>query len=309
MSYSLNQLYKTVGISKQAVYQYACKQAVFNQKVEQLLMEADELRREHPGCGVEKMYYILKPDFIGRDRFIELFMQLGYRLHIKKNYRRTTIASKLYYPNLIKGMELKAPSQLWQSDITYIPIGQKHYYAVFIIDVYTKKMVGYQVSNHMRATANVKALKMALSNHPPPKVHHSDRGSQYTYKEYIALLKANNCLISMALTAQDNAYAERINRTIKEEYLDHWKPKTFIQLKNRVRKAVNNYNHKRVHNSLPNRLTPVGFEQKLLNLDDRKRPKVIVYADGNYKIKETLSLPDFIPEKEPQAHDCPIVYE
>ena len=91
MSYSLNQLYKAVGISKQAVYQYACKQAVFNQKVEQLLMEADELRREHPGCGVEKMYYILKPDFIGRDRFIELFMQLGYRLHIKKNYSRTKI--------------------------------------------------------------------------------------------------------------------------------------------------------------------------------------------------------------------------
>ncbi|MGM0934981.1 MAG: DDE-type integrase/transposase/recombinase, partial [Bacteroidota bacterium] len=108
----------------------------------------------HPGCGVEKMYHILRPDFIGRDRFVETFMQLGYRLKRKKNYRRTTIAGKICYPNQIKGLEVKAPSAVWQSDITYYRVKDKFYYAVFIIDVYSKKVVGYRVSDHMRGTAN-----------------------------------------------------------------------------------------------------------------------------------------------------------
>ena len=141
MSFSLNNLYKEAGLSKQAVAQYDTRQKIFDNKTAQLVLEANELREDHPGCGVEKMYYTLKPDFMGRDRFIELMMELGYRLKRKKNYRRTTIASKIYYPNLIKGMEVDRPSMVWQSDITYIPIGNRHYYAVFIIDVYTKKIV------------------------------------------------------------------------------------------------------------------------------------------------------------------------
>ena len=72
----MNQLYKVVGVSKQAVQQYAKRQLMFDQKVSNLLLEAQDLRRVHPGCGVEKMYNTLKPDFIGRDRFIDLFMEL-----------------------------------------------------------------------------------------------------------------------------------------------------------------------------------------------------------------------------------------
>src|SRR5699024_10554700 len=203
MSFSMNKLYTTIGISKQAVSQYDARQKVFDMKVGQLTLEADELREDHPGCGVEKMYYTLQPDFIGRDRFVELMMEFGYRLKRKKNYRKTTIASKIYYPNLIKGMMVDRPSLVWQSDITYIPLGTRHYYAVFIINIYNKKIVGYQVSDHMRAKANINALKMALQGNDPPKIHHSDRGSQYTYKEYIGLLKKNGSKISMALSAQD----------------------------------------------------------------------------------------------------------
>jgi len=69
MSFSLNALYKEVGLSKQAVFQYDARQKIFDQKVGQMVLEADELREYHPGCGVEKMYYSLKPGFIGRDRF------------------------------------------------------------------------------------------------------------------------------------------------------------------------------------------------------------------------------------------------
>ncbi|MCK0131573.1 IS3 family transposase [Flavobacteriaceae bacterium F08102] len=200
VSFSMNDLYKEAGLSKQAVVQYAARQQAFDNKVEQMILEADKRREDHPGCGVEKMYYTLNPDFIGRDRFIELMMEVGYRLKRKRNYRRTTIASKLYYPNLIKGMEVNRPNMIWQSDATYIPIGNKHYYAVFIIDVYTKKIVGYKVSDNMRARANMDALKMALKDNDAPLIHHSDRGYQYTYKEYISLLKKNGSRISMHRT-------------------------------------------------------------------------------------------------------------
>jgi transposase-like protein len=262
MSYSLNALYKEVGISKQAVMQYQRRQLVFDERIEQLTLEADELRAEHPGCGVKKMYDSLQPDFIGRDRFIEVMMDLGYRLKRKKNYRRTTYASKKFYSNLIQGLTVDGPSQVWQSDITYIRVGERFYYATFIIDVYTKKIVGYQLADHMRASANVQALKMALKDHPPPRIHHSDRGSQYTYSEYVNLLEAQGSAISMATSAQDNAYAERINRTIKEEYLDHWKPQSFKQLEKMLSKAVFNYNHKRPHDNLDKR-KPAEFEASL----------------------------------------------
>jgi transposase InsO family protein len=271
----MNQLYQTIGISKQAVVQYAKRQKVFDQKMDQLIIEADELRLEHPGCGVEKMYNILKPDFIGRDRFVSTMMGLGYRLRHKKNYRRTTIASKLYYPNLIKGMQVSCPSAIWQSDITYIPIGSAHYYAVFIIDVYTKKIVGYSVSDHMRASANVMALKMALRDHMAPKIHHSDRGSQYTYKQYVDMLKGKGTKISMALCAQDNAYAERIHKTIKEEYLDYWKSENFSQLKRNVIKAVYNYNTKRRHNNIGT--SPVEFEKTWSLFRPEQRPLITIF--------------------------------
>jgi hypothetical protein len=276
MSFSLNELYREVGLSRQAIHQYDRRQKAFDQNIEKMIVEADELRAEHPGCGVEKMYRSLEPGFIGRDRFIELMMELGYRIKYKKNYHRTTIASKIYFPNHIKGMQVSRPSTIWQSDITYIPIGDRHYYAVFIIDVYTKRIVGYKVSDNMRAKANMDALNMALKSHKAPDYHHSDRGGQYIYKEYIKLLRDNATQLSMALSAQDNAYAERINRTIKEEYLDYWKSIDLKSLRNNVRRAVENYNNKRKHNNLPN-MTPDEFETYWKKLRPEERPIEVIY--------------------------------
>lgn len=277
----MNALYKAIGISKQAVHQYAKRQDVFDQKVTELVKEAELIRKEHPGCGVEKMYYTLQPDFIGRDRFVELLMDLGFRLRRKKNYRRTTYSSKVYYPNLIKGKEVDGPSQIWQSDITYIPLGQRFYYAVFIIDVYTKEIVGYNVSNSLRAEANIKALKMALKKHKPPCIHHSDRGTQYTCNEYIELLSEHGVEISMCDSALDNAYAERINQTIKKEYLEHWYYATYAQLRKMVSKAVRHYNNKRIHDHL-NRTTPKDFENTVISLSKDQRPTMSIFDYDAY---------------------------
>jgi hypothetical protein len=85
----MNQLYATIGISKQAVHKQMKQKTYFEDNVIELITKADELRKQHPGCGVEKMYYSLRPDFMGRDKFVSTFMSIGYRLKRKKNYRRT----------------------------------------------------------------------------------------------------------------------------------------------------------------------------------------------------------------------------
>lgn len=257
----MNALYRTVGISKQAVMQYENRQRIFDQKCSNLLLEVEELRKEHPGCGVEKTYFTLKPDFIGRDRCIEMLMEAGFRLKHKKNYHRTTYSTSVYYPNLIQGLRVISPQTIWQSDITYIEVDRRFYYAVFIVDIYTKIIVGYKVSDHMRATANMNALEMGVKSFGYPKYHHSDRGAQYIYKKYVEKLEKNGTKISMALSAQDNAYAERINQTIKNEYLYYWKPRNYIELQRMVKKAVFHYNNKRAHNHL-NKMKPMEFYTK-----------------------------------------------
>jgi transposase InsO family protein len=274
----MNQLYAAIGISKQAVHKQLKQKSYFDANVFQLITKADELRKQHPGCGVEKMYYSLKPDFIGRDKFVSTFMSLGYRLKRKKNYHRTTIASLIYKPNLIKGLVIDAPCVVWQSDITYIQVGEKHCYAVFIIDVYTKEIVGFSVSDHMRATANIMALKMALKKWKSPQIHHSDRGSQYISKGYIQLLESNGTKISMGKSAQENAYAERINRTIKEEYIGHKWLRSIGQLRSIVTRAVLHYNQFRPHKNL-GMLTPFDFILKWNKMKTEDRPKITIFDD------------------------------
>jgi transposase InsO family protein len=169
---------------------------------------------------------------------------------------------------------------LWQSDITYVAVGSQFYYVVFIIDVYSKKIVGHQLSRTMHATANIKALTMALKRYGSAMIHHSDRGAQYGCKQYLSLLKAKQMKISMGLKAQDNAYAERINRTIKDEYLQHWNAQTYDQLKLHLDKAVHHYNNIRPHDHLK-KLTPKAFEEKWHRDPNFKKPRIRIFDDNN----------------------------
>lgn len=275
----MNALYAVAGISKQAVAQQSRRQAVFDRKLEQLIGEADQLRSAHGGCGVEKMYYTLNPDFMGRDRFCEMFMSLGYGLKRKRNYRKTTRAGSRYFPNLIAGMVLDGPSQVWQSDITYIELNGRFYYAVFITDVFTREIVGYQLSDNLRAEANLKALRMALKKHPPPIYHHSDKGVQYTYKAYVELLQGLGTKISMGDTALENAYAERINGIIKNEFIAYRRLYDFKQLRRAVVQSVKYYNNRRLHNSL-NRMTPVRYRQAVNNGTMTDQPTTTIFSNS-----------------------------
>lgn len=310
IGYSMNELYKVAEISKQAFSKQTIKEKEFQVKLGALLLEADILRQVHPGCGVEKMYDTLMPQWLGRDRFCEILMRYGYRVRMVHSFIRTTISTSFSYPNLIEGMILWSRNQLWQTDITYFKVSDHYCYLVFIQDVYTRRIIGYQASNHLRAEANIAALQMALrncGNFEKGLIHHSDRGSQYIDVKYTGMLKKKGINISMGLKAQDNAYAERINGTIKNEYLSYWKIETLNELKLCLRKAVNHYNNKRIHRSLPGKITPVDFEQKFVNLNCQKRPTVIVYAEGNPKLKWVSNPLEFLPEKTLLVPVCPMV--
>ena len=233
-------------LTKQAVAQARKRQLQFDDELIDLVQQADIIREEHPGCGVEKMYDILKPKFMGRDKFCEVFMELGYRIRIIKNYMRTTIPSHINYPNIIEGIQLLRPYQVIQSDITYFNVEGKFYYIVFIIDVYTREILGYNVGDNLRTECNIKALDMVLKTIPTnllsSMIHHSDRGSQYGSNDYTKMLKKLGISISMGEIAQDNAYAERVNGTIKDEYLKRWNITDYKGLMRMTKKAVNHHN-------------------------------------------------------------------
>ncbi len=237
---------------KQAVFDYQKRQKVFDLELSELIEQVDLIREEHPGCGVEKMYDTLLPNIMGRDKFCEIFMSLGYRVRRVRNYHRTTIPTHIKYPNLIEGMQVTQPFQVIQSDITYYDLHGKFYYIVFIIDVYTREILSHCTSNNMRKEANIKALQEAIKKMKYNEwgcIHHSDRGAQYASNKYLKLLTDNKIHASMGLIAQDNAYAERVNGTIKNEYLKKWKIDNEQQLKNKIYKAVEQYNKKKKHNA------------------------------------------------------------
>ena len=309
MSHSLNTLYRLVGLSKQAVHQHRIRQFLFAQQLSELIHLVDILRSEHPGCGVEKMYYTLRPNLIGRDKFITIFMGLGYALKPRKNYVKTTYSVQNEFTNLIEGLLVTHINQLVQSDISFYRVGEHFYYLIFIIDVYSKRILAFQASDHMRASANRKALQQMIRLRGKETlqncIHHSDRGSQYNEKKYLAMLRDMKCHISMGIKGQDNAYAERINGIIKNEYLKYWTIKDLPMLRTKLKQAVDHYNSSRPHNHLPNRYSPIQFENVLLEGKLNIPHFELIYAQKNYQKRPVKVNLDF-SSKYKRGYFCPL---
>jgi len=265
MSYSLNNLYEVVGISRQAVWEHFRREAKQLSLIRELIPQVDTRREEHPGEGLEKLYWQLQPEGIGRDKFCAIFGELGYNIRRTRRRIRTTIPAHKAYANIIEGRLVDRPCQVWQSDITYIKIGNRFYFITFIIDVYTRRIVGWATSKYLRAEANLRALSMAVKAYSEADldgcVHHSDRGSQYTDGRYLATLRAHGMGISMGVKGPDNAFAERINGVIKNEYLIPWACSDYKQLASRTKRAVGDYNTKRHHGALQRR-SPQAYENE-----------------------------------------------
>jgi len=278
----MNDIYLIAAISKQGHAQAVIHQQMVSNKEVAYIGLMYKIREMHPGMGLRTMYEQFQPEGIGRDAFISLGLHEGLRLKAYQSPIKTTrsVKSRLYR-NLLEDFEVTDVNQLWVSDITYYQLGEIHYYIVLIMDVYSRRIVGYSVANNMRADNNIAALNMALSlrgvkDYNDKLIHHSDRGSQYTSNDYTDLLKIYGIAISMCSNVLENAHSERLNGTIKNDYLRRWGITIEKELYKSTAKAVGNYNN-RIHRSL-SKMTPIQFEIYIKEIDEQNRLKVPIFT-------------------------------
>lgn len=263
----MNTVYSTVGVSKQAFHQWINRSLVVFEEQQNLLPILRQIRQDHPVMSCRQMYLMLKPETMGRDRFEMFCYAHGYKVERKKiRYKTTDSRGVIYFPNLLLSKnELSSVNQLWVSDITYFEIGKEVYYLTFITDIYNREIVGYNASGSLRTEqTTLPALRMAIKKTKLKKgselIFHSDGGGQYYCKIFVALTNTYGIRNSMGKTAYENPHAERVNGTIKNNYLVHYQPQNYNELKKMLIKAVKLYNQQKPHQSL-NGYTPQAFKE------------------------------------------------
>jgi transposase InsO family protein len=212
-----------------------------------------------PRIGTRKLYFLIKDELelmnikIGRDVLFNFLRAEHLLIKPKRSYVKTTNSKHWMkkYPNLVNGIELTKPEQLWVSDITYIKTDTGHEYLSLITDAYSKKIMGYELLDNLSASGPLKALDMALKNrkYTHNLIHHSDRGLQYCSTDYIAKLNENGIIISMTENGDpyENAIAERINGILKYEFLLIEGFSNHLQAVNVIKESIDIYNEKRPH--------------------------------------------------------------
>lgn len=263
----MNQIYRWLGTTRQNIHQRLNKELIRTGEEEQLKVILRQVREDHPGMGCKALYRKVNPQTMGRDKFFEFYGNNGFKIAFKKSFRRTTDSTGVIrFPNLVKDREVTGVNQVWVSDITYYEMGNKFYYLTFIMDQYSRRIIGYNASKTLRTEdTTVPALKMALTreigDEEEKPIIHSDGGGQYYSKAFLELTRG--CLRnSMCINVYENPHAERINGTIKNGYLKGYHPNSLIDLERKLTKAVYMYNNEKSHSSI-NHYTPVEFEQKL----------------------------------------------
>ena len=228
-----------------------------------------EIAGQWPRYGYRRITVQLRRDkqlVVNGKRVRRLMAEMGLKGEPPRRKRRTTNSEHSFprYPNLVLGLEVERPEQVWVSDITYIRLRDDFVYLAVVMDVFTRSIRGWYLGRTLHQELTLTALQRALATGRRPEIHHSDQGVQYAATAYIDALQ--NSRISMAEVGEawQNGYAERLIRTIKEEEVDlsdyHDYQDAYRQL-GRFLDEV--YMRKRIHSSL-GYLTPAEFESQWL---------------------------------------------
>jgi len=220
-------------------------------------------RKLLPRLGTRKIHYLIKADLeaqklkFGRDKLFALMQALGLLIKPQRRYVQTTMSKHWLrkWPNIVKNLSVNEPDQVWMSDITYIKTEIGNCYLNLITDAFSRKIVGYAVADNMETESMIPALMMAnkhRKNNQLETIHHSDRGLQYCSKEYASMTAKNNIKLSMTENSDpyENAMAERMNRTIKEEFGLNRSIKNIEQVSKLITESVKLYNNYRPHLAL-----------------------------------------------------------
>lgn len=263
----MNQICEIIGISRQGYYKGIKEKIVIDLKEEMVLQLVQALRRKMPKVGGKKLYRLILPDLrkmqikLGRDKLFDLLDRNELLIYRKKRYEKTTNSFHRFkiYDNLIKGIVPIHRDAVYVSDITYIRVEGSFCYLALITDLYSRKIVGMDISDSLNMEGSIRALKMAIKDKGDLSglIHHSDRGIQYCSNEYTGLLTSRGILISMAEKGNpyENAVAERLNGILKEEFMLGENFKTKELAYKAVKEAIQTYNELRPHMSI-NYMTP-----------------------------------------------------
>ena len=259
----MNLVYRTIGISKQSFHQKLNRQMSYLEQSNQLLVLIKQIREDHPRMSSRVMHRLIAPAHMGRDRFEVFCFENGFKVAIRRAYHRTTNSwGVTRFDNLLIGHKVSGINQVWVSDITYYRIGEKFYYLTFILDLFSRFIVGYSIADNLLTThTTLPALMMALKKRQGygGLIIHSDGGGQYYCKEWLALTQKSQLRNSMCESVYENAHAERINGIIKNDYLIPYGPECYAQLVTMTHKAVLKYNFERPHKAI-GKISPNQFE-------------------------------------------------
>ena len=231
----------------------------------------EQLRVEHKRVGYRRLLPLLKRNGvdIGETRLRRIIKKFELQIRPHKKFVRTTDSNHdcLTHPNLIKDMTIDNINQVWAADITYIRINNGFVYLAVILDLYSRKAIGWAISKKIDGDLALDALRMAIARRKPPRgvIHHSDRGVQYLCENYVEFLKANGFHLSCSARGNpyDNAWLESFMKTLKYEeiYMGHYE--TYLDVIEKLPYFIEEvYNKKRLHSSI-GYLPPEEFEEKM----------------------------------------------
>lgn len=248
-------------MSRQSVYQAEERCRLRCQRVSEVKELVLKVRMELPRLGTRKLHYLLRDEFVaqrlkvGRDTLFSYLRENHLLIRPKKNYTKTTDSKHWMrkHPNLLRERKATRPEEVLVSDVTYLKSRQQTHYLSLVTDAFSRKIMGYHLSDDLSAESVVKALKMAIKNRVSelPLIHHSDRGLQYASSVYQTELRKHGITPSMTdgHDCYQNALAERVNGILKQEFLTQ-KCNTGSELALLIRESIDTYNRKRPHLSL-----------------------------------------------------------
>ena len=240
----------------------------------------EKIHQEFPAYGYRRVYhYLLRQDIrINSKRLKRIMREFELFTCLKKWMRpRGTLSKvKLRYPNLIFGKQLTGPNQVWATDFTYIRLSQQFVYFSAVIDIYTRKIVGWSLSQSLTHDFCLESMRVAIQKEKPPRgvIHHSDRGVQYVCEPYINFIIENGFEVSMSRPGvpEENAFIESFFKTLKKEEVYFKNYRTINDVIKNIPKFIDEvYNKKRLHSAL-GYMSPEEYECKILNLEIADRP-------------------------------------
>jgi putative transposase len=236
---------------------------------EELMLLMDEHYLEHPYKGAPRMYTWLTKDLgyqVSRNRVSRLYYKvMGLRAVMPGPHTSKRCKEHAVYPYLLRGLKITRPNQVWATDITYIPMAKGFMYLVAVIDVHSRMILSWSLSNTMQAEWCVEVVREAIEKYGKPEIFNTDQGAQFTSKVFSQFIIDQGIKLSMdgKGRATDNAFIERFWRSLKYEYIYIQPCQDAVELYKGTKNYINWYNQIRRHSSLNDQRPKEVYEQVL----------------------------------------------